>query len=187
MTITIQSVKGTYGHFSLRPDTWTSTEGNTHEINIAAGHLNRPIEQVAATLLHEMVHYHSYCNGIKDVSRGNSYHNARFKEAAERRGLVVKHHKTYGWTITEASEELIAFVRENGLIDIQINRNDYITAPIVGTGSKQGGAIMIPPTTKPRTSSSRKYVCACCGLIIRATKIVRVKCMDCDMPMVLDE
>ena len=29
----------------------------THEFNIAAGHLNRPIEQVAATLAHEMTHF----------------------------------------------------------------------------------------------------------------------------------
>lgn len=29
-------------------------------------------------------------------------------------------------------------------------------------------------------SSSRKYVCPCCGTIIRATKEVRVICADCD-------
>ena len=186
LTITIQSVKGTYGHFSLRPDTWVSAEGNTHELNIAAGHLNRPIEQVAATLLHEMTHYEQTLTGIKGTSRGNSYHNKFFKEAAERRGLIVKHHPTYGWTITEPSEELIAFIRENGLIDIQINRNEEIYRPASGTNTP-GGSKMTPPPMLPRKSSTRKYVCVCCGLIIRATKVVRVKCIDCDMPMVLDE
>ena len=50
-TITIQSTPKAYGHFSLRDDTWISKNGATHEINIGAGTLSRPIEEVAATLL----------------------------------------------------------------------------------------------------------------------------------------
>ena len=56
-TITIQSTPRAFGHFSLRDDTWISKKGATHEINIGAGTLARPIEEIAATLLHEMVHY----------------------------------------------------------------------------------------------------------------------------------
>lgn len=63
-TITIQSTPRAYGHFSLREDTWVSKLGGTHEINIGAGTLARPIEEVTATLLHEMVHYYNYENGI---------------------------------------------------------------------------------------------------------------------------
>ena len=48
-TITIQSTPKAYGHFSLREDTWVSKLGGTHEINIGAGTLSRPIEEVAAT------------------------------------------------------------------------------------------------------------------------------------------
>ena len=66
-TITIQSTPKAYGHFSLREDTWVSKLGGTHEINIGAGALARPIEEVAATLLHEMVHYFNYENGIQDT------------------------------------------------------------------------------------------------------------------------
>ena len=47
-TITIQSTPKAYGHFSLREDTWVSKLGGTHEINIGAGTLSRPIEEVAA-------------------------------------------------------------------------------------------------------------------------------------------
>ena len=85
-TITIQSTPRAYGHFSLRDDAWISKLGATHEINLGAGTLARPIEDVAATLLHEMVHYYNHVNGIKDTSRGYTYHNRRFKEAAEARG-----------------------------------------------------------------------------------------------------
>ena len=45
-TITIQSTPKAYGHFSLREDTWVSKIGGTHEINIGAGTLSRPIEEV---------------------------------------------------------------------------------------------------------------------------------------------
>ena len=48
-------------------------------INIGAGTLARPIENVCATLLHEMCHYFSFVNGVQDCSRGNTYHNKRFK------------------------------------------------------------------------------------------------------------
>ena len=71
-TITIQSTPRAYGHFSLREDTWISKNGASHEINIGAGTLARPIEEVCATLLHEMVHYHNYILGVQDCSRGGS-------------------------------------------------------------------------------------------------------------------
>ena len=70
-TITIQSTPRAYGHFSLREDTWISKNGASHEINIGAGTLARPIEEVAATLLHEMVHYYNHVRGVQDCSRGN--------------------------------------------------------------------------------------------------------------------
>jgi hypothetical protein len=56
--ITIQSTPKAYGHFTLF-DAWHVNEEGFKEINIGAGTLDRPIENVAATLLHEMVHY--YC------------------------------------------------------------------------------------------------------------------------------
>ena len=64
-TITIQSTPKAYGHFSLRDDTWISKNGCSHEINIGAGTLARPIESVCATLLHEMVHYRTYSDRIR--------------------------------------------------------------------------------------------------------------------------
>ena len=103
-TITIQSTPRAYGHFTLNDDTWVSTIGGTHEINIGAGTLARPIENICATLLHEMVHYYNYVNGIQDCSRGNTYHNKRFKAAAEERGLTVSHSDKYGWSHTEPTE-----------------------------------------------------------------------------------
>ena len=180
-TITIQSTPKAFGHFSLREDTWISKVGGTHEINIGAGTLARPIEEVAATLLHEMVHYYNYEHGVQDCSRGNTYHNRKFKEAAEAHGLTVEHSNKYGWSQTEPSDALLDFVLENDLTDILINRNEYNGFQITGTGAHSG-----TPTgnTTPKKSSSRKYICPCCGMSIRATKEVNISCLDCNSKMI---
>jgi hypothetical protein len=180
-TITIQSTPKAYGHFSLREDTWISKLGGTHEINIGAGTLSRPIEEVAATLLHEMVHYYNYEMGIQDCSRGNTYHNRRFKEAAETRGLIVTHSDKYGWSHTSPSDRLLEVILDNDLTDILINRNEYTGFRITGTGTHSGAGAALPP----KKSSTRKYICPCCGMSVRATRTVNVACMDCDMQLVL--
>lgn len=180
-TITIQSTPKAFGHFSLRDDTWISKNGQSHEINIGAGTLARPIEEVAATLLHEMVHYFNHVNGIQDCSRGNTYHNRRFRDAAESHGLIVAHHSKYGWTITSPSDRLLQFCLDNDLSDILINRNEFFTY-----GGISGGThTPTPPTTISKTSSTRKYLCPCCGNSVRATKLVNIACLDCQQQMVM--
>ena len=180
-TITIQSTPRAYGHFSLREDAWVSTLGATHEINIGAGTLARPIEDVAATLLHEMVHYYNYEQGIQDCSRGNTYHNKRFKAAAEAHGLIVTHSDKYGWSHTAPADSLLDFILENGLTDILINRNEFAGLRVTGTGTHDGSGVE-PPA---RRSSTRKYICPCCGNSVRATKAVNIACLDCDTQMVV--
>ena len=179
-TITIQSTPRAYGHFSLREDTWVSKLGGTHEINVGAGTLARPIEEVVATLLHEMVHYHNFVNGVQDCSRGGTYHNKHFKEAAEARGLVVERSERYGWSRTSPSEALIDFVLDNGLTDILLNRNEESGFQITGTGTHSGSSF-----TTTKKSSTRKYICPCCGMSIRATREVNIACLDCDEQMVI--
>ena len=178
-TITIQSTPKAYGHFSLREDTWVSKIGGTHEINIGAGTLARPIEEVVATLLHEMVHYYNYENGVQDCSRGNTYHNKRFKDAAERRGLLISHSDKYGWSHTQPSEDLLDFVINNDLTDILLNRNEFTSYQIGGTGTHSGNL----GGATPKPSSTRKYVCPCCGMSVRATRTVRIACIDCEAQM----
>lgn len=178
-TITIQSTPKAYGHFSLRDDTWISKTGATHEINIGAGTLSRPIENVVATLLHEMVHYYNHVNGVQDTSRGNTYHNKRFRECAEAHGLTVEHHPTYGWSITSPGDSLLDFCLYNGLTDILLNRNEQygVRVPVGGAYSGTGNT----PPLKP--SSTRKYICPCCGNSVRATKAVNIGCLDCNVQM----
>ena len=179
--LTIQSTPQSFGHFSLREDTWVSKLGASHEINIGAGTLARPIEEVVASLLHEMVHYWNYEMGVQDCSRGNTYHNRRFKEVAESRGLVVTRSEKYGWAHTAPADDLLEFVLKNGLTDILINRNEFAGFQITGTGTHSGTGTVSPP----KKSSTRKYICPCCGMSVRATRVVRIACLDCSEQMVV--
>lgn len=179
-TITIQSTPRAYGHFSLREDAWISKLGMSHELNLGAGTIARPIEEVVSTLQHEAVHYYNYVHGIKDTSRGYTYHNRKFKEAAEARGLIVTHSDTYGWSTTSPGEPILDFVLKYELSDILINRNEYSGFQITGTGAHNGAL-----TTPPRTSNSRKYQCPCCKNSVRATKLVNIACLDCGETMLL--
>ena len=138
--ITIQSTPRAYGHVTVAK-AWQRGDTTRHELNIGAGTLARPIENVVATTLHECVHLWNLQNGIQDCSRGGQYHNKKFKEAAEARDLKISYDPRIGWSITE-------------------------------------------PTGNNPNSHSIKYVCPCCGNSVRATKVVRIKCADCDMMMI---
>jgi len=121
--------------------------------------------------------------GVQDCSRCNTYHNRRFKETAEAHGLIVTHSEKYGWSHTTPSDRLLEFILDNDLTDILISRNEYASFRITGTGTHNGAPTVGGIT--PRTSSSRKYVCPCCGMSVRATKVVNVACMDCNEQLLL--
>lgn len=188
--ITIQSTPKAYGHFTLR-DTWQTQQENEmvrkKEINIGAGTINRPIQEVVATLLHEMTHYYNFVHGIKDVSSGGMYHNKRFKEEAEKRGLVIEKHPTYGWTITIPSKELCDWLEQTGFCDIKIGRIESAYGLGDSTEGGDGGAGGSNGTKVKKKSSTRKYICKSCGISVRATKEVRVLCMDCKKQMVVED
>lgn len=181
--ITIQSTPKAYGHFTpweayRIKDEKGETSGAV-EINIGAGTLDRPIENVTATLLHEMVHYYCYINEIKDTSRGGAYHNKRFKAEAEARGLVIDYDSRIGWSITSPSEELLDFIITYGFEDILIGRNEF-TSFIGGIGAGGNGGTTTPTTPKiKKKGNSIKMICPCCGAIARVTKTTNLICGDC--------
>ena len=176
-TITIQSTVGAYGHVSVNK-VWHNDTVATHELNLSADYLNRPIENIVATLIHEGCHLYAMQNGIKDTSNRGVYHNKRFKALAEDRGLIIEKHSRYGWTITTPSEATINFCIDNDLQEVLITRHTGITFTGVGTG-KNGNGTPVKPTA-PKKGNSIKWICPCCGAIVRSTKILNIVCGDCN-------
>ena len=175
--ITIQSTSRAYGHYTLH-DAWSIKGAGYREINIAAGTLDRPIENVAATLVHEMTHqYNNEVANVQDCSRGGTYHNKLFRIAAEAHGINVSRSEKYGWSITEPSERLIAWLADNGISDIPMTRNEgTVHRAVGGDKAAQGGVSVAGVASKPK---SRRWVCPGCGAIVRSTKTVRLICGDC--------
>jgi len=142
-----------------------------HELNITANFLSRSLNEIAATMLHEMCHQYATANKLKDTSRAGVYHNKLFKRIAEMHGLKVATAPTIGWSITDLTEEsekiIFEFEQSNPLEII------YRT-PVI-----KGQAL--------RNSSTRKYVCPVCGNSVRATKAVNIACADCNKLMILED
>lgn len=178
--ITIQSTTRSYGHYTLY-DAW-SIKGEGHrEINIAAGTLDRPIEYTVCTLLHEMCHQlNNEIVRVQDCSRGGTYHNRYFKQAAEEHGLIVDRSEKYGWSITRPSDEVLEWIIDNDVQEIKLSRNDFCPVRIVAGGSAASGGA--PALTGTR-SHNHRYLCPSCHSIARSGKPVRLICGDCMQPM----
>lgn len=166
--ITIQSSPKFFGHCS-RAKVWKDGQGTYYEINIAAEYMARPLVEVAATMQHEMVHQYCSENKIQDCSRSGNYHNGKFKAEAEARGLIIEKIPGAGWSKTTPTPEFAEFVAKRWKREIELHRNTP------------------PKEKKKKESSTRKYICPECGLIVRATKEAKIMCYECEEIMQLDE
>lgn len=190
IVISIMSSRKTNGHFTINK-TWRVGDEYTHEINVSAEHLDRPIENICATLMHEMVHYFCALNDIHDTSKNYRYHNKLFKEEAEKRDLIIDYDKYIGYSITEPGPGLIETIHANGIEKpLDINREEELISliggvlGIIGPGGTDGDTDnpnVLP--VKPK-SSTRKYQCPCCGNSVRATKDLSIICGDCQVEFI---
>lgn len=187
--ITIQSTKGSYGHVTCGK-VWKSERNGEieyrHELNIGADTLSRPIENVCATMCHEMVHLQAMQRGIQDTSNHGVYHNKKFKELAENTGLItISQVPVYGWTVTEPTDKMLEFCMIYGFDDLKCTRGNFYIPPISPTGTATAKTT-ISPDTRPK-SSTRKYICPVCLNSCRATKDINILCGDCNVRMVKTE
>jgi len=186
VAITIMSSPRTNAHFTI-DKVWRNNDIRLHEINISAEHLNRPVYNVLASLIHEMVHYYCLMNGLQDTSQNHRYHNKIFKQEAEKRGLAITYAKYIGYSVTEPTQQLIDLIDDYGLKKtIDINRDGVFVDITVGIGGSTGidgtdGINGIDTTSnKKKKTSTRKYICSGgCGCSFRATKDLNVMCLDC--------
>ena len=183
IAITIQSTPRAHGHFTPW-DSWNDNGDMIKEINIGAESLQRSVPEIIATLLHEMVHYYCHVNKIKDTSRSGTYHNKRFKTEAEKRGLIINKANGIGYSVTEPSAELIMLVSEKGwdselnLYRTRFNKFKSFKTDMGETEDKEDTR---------KKSSTRKYVCPNCGMSVRATRTVKIACVECGNTPMIEE
>lgn len=182
--ITVVPSSRSYAHYTPW-GAWQSKDTYRHEINIASGTLDRPLEDVTASLLHEMVHmYDDTVLNVQDCSRGGTYHSKQFKEQAEAHGLLCYRTEKYGWSHTAPSDELLEWLLiHDELREIEMCRvNPGLAA--VGIGAHTGNSIPGYVSTATIRQHNFRYQCPCCQAIARSGKPVRLICGDCLQPMV---
>ena len=182
--ITVVPSSRSYAHYTVF-DAWDTKNGGKREINIASGTLDRPIENIVASLVHEMVHMNNdLILNLQDTSNKGVYHNRLFRQEAEAHGLIVTRSEKYGWSHTEPGDELLDVILEHEDVfrEIELCRtNPYPSAVGIGSHTGSGG---LTPITTGRNTHHRKYICPCCGNSVRATKAVNIGCLDCGCAMV---
>jgi hypothetical protein len=146
---------------------WSTRDGQLRaELTLAAETLNRDLVDIAHTLIHEAVHVANAKQGIKDCAGPrNDRHNAKFKEAAEKIGLVCKEPiDSYGWGYTELSDELRKRIVEEWKPD-----------------ASKWDLFRVEDTVKTKTSRQKSYVCEC-NVKVRVAKgtDLDATCHDCD-------
>ncbi len=166
--ITIQS-KGrsdVLGWFTVDKVWQNVKKDSRHEINLVAEHLNRPLEEIVGTVIHEMVHYKNLIDKVKDCS-GNQYHNKKFKAAAEAVYLEVEKGKR-GFAYTSLSDKLKDWVKKKKFDETAFS---YFR--------------MMIRKANPAKTKMKKWECNC--TIIRCAVDLKAKCLACDAPFIKEE
>ena len=185
--ITIMSTPKAYGHVTIGK-TWVGSNERYRELNIGAEHLNRPIENLLCTLLHECCHVYALdVAKVADCSKGGKYHNKIFKKNCEERDLHVESDKYNGYSKTTPTLAFIEKLKACGLYGDSIE-NYRLTAGMLGGSGSLGGSggdndgdgDKITPKKK---NYVRVYLCVDCGLKVRATVDCSIACLKCDVAM----
>lgn len=156
--------RGCYGWITTRKE-WIQGKNERYEINISCDYLNRPISDIAATLLHEMVHLYCMTHNIKDTSRGGYYHNKKFRDAASAHHLITMERDKVGWNDSELDAWALQWLDTNCSI-----KEICIRKKLEEENETE---------KKKKKSSTRKYICPICGMSVRATKKVSIICGEC--------
>jgi len=172
ITMSGEGRRRAYGWFFPKQIWQDGEEVRHYEINICPEHLNRPIEEVCETLLHEMIHLKNALSGIVDCHRNGLYHTKKFQTCAERHGLKAMKTEKYGWAKTSLKDETLDFIKSLNLETFKLFRNLNFPSDDIEGGDEDS-------TETPKPSSSRKYVCPSCDVNVRATKEVLIRCEKC--------
>lgn len=165
-TISIEKLRSGFST-SSREKTWVSEDESRYCLTLNSDLLNKEIEVIVTAILHELCHLYCVQHNIREVSRGATYHNKRFKEVANKVGLEVKYNGSDGWEETTPSNQLIEYIGKAG----------WVRLPMSTINNRKVGS----------RGNVRKYQCPCCGNSVRATKEVNIICGDCMVKMELVE
>lgn len=161
IVVTIQSKgrKQALGWFWSNRWTPGAKKTSLHEINLSAEHLRE--HNMGETLIHELAHAENHHLNIADTDKTGRRHNKKFKDMAEKLGLVVTQSKSLGFAFTDLGEPAKKF-----LDGIKFDRQLFELC-------------RIEPSSKTK-EGTRLLKCQCpeCGYVVRTTQ----KWLDVGVP-----
>ena len=147
------------------------------ELMVATDYLDRGFEHVVEMLAHEMVHCYNYQHDIKDCSRSGFRHNKKFKDSAEQHGMV--------WNPPTEDESSQADYKRVGYARVSF-KEDVKDEVYEALSALKDALVLYRDKRQKKDRAARsksgviKYMCPCCGNSVRATKEVRIMCMECN-------
>lgn len=105
IVLTLKPQKASFGYCTTEPVFKNKDDEKPSYLEISYNEekLDRPLEHIFVTLLHEMCHASNAANGIQDVAPKSQYHNNFFKISCDEIGLVttkLNEKKQYGFLTT---------------------------------------------------------------------------------------
>lgn len=123
--ITVIPTPKAYAHY-VPFDIWSTKESAKREINIASGTLDRPIENIIASLVHEMVHmYNDVVLNINDCSNKGTYHNKQFKNEYQRTAKLHRFKEAQNCNLFKQGQRQSVIACSSG---ITIHGNSFCTS-----------------------------------------------------------
>jgi hypothetical protein len=177
-TVTIQTKgqkRNELAHFWA--DKWNDKKDASkaiHQINFSAESLGRPSLKIGGTMVHEAVHLVNHQCGITDCNSGGR-HNSKFKNPAERSGLLCEppKSKNVGYGYTSSTPELEEWIKAN----FDLAKADKVFDKIRRENEKK---------TKPRVTRN-KYDCGCTKVMVAGelgSPSDPVICTNCGDPFI---
>jgi len=146
-------------------DKWQNAEPDKiAEINVSAEYLGRPVEEIAETMLHEMVHHANNLDGISDCTI-RQYHNQNFRKRCCAIGLTCEKHASRGWATTSLSDDLKTKVQA-----VNINADAFTL-------------FRTTPKAEKNEAKMKKWGCTC--TTVRAAVQVEATCKKCGLEFIL--
>lgn len=160
--------KRTLGLFHA--EQWVHEDSTCHEIALAPAHLDRPLEDVFGTLVHEMCHLWQQDSG--KPSR-NGYHNKEWGDQMKAVGLYPSNTGKEGGK--ETGQQMTHYTVEGGPFAVAFEKMpDAIRLPWIG----------VKPGEKEKKSPVKiKYQCPGCEACAWGKPDLSLVCGNCDEPL----
>lgn len=147
------------GYYRIGYNDWAIKD----QINLNKLYLNRPLQEVLQTLVHEMVHSWEHLYLDEKARTVNWYHKKGFKTKMNEIGIITDDRGTHHGV----QDPFVFLLKKHG-----------VQFPKMERGTK-GGYLIIPTKTKPKGKSKlAKWSCGCTNLRV-GIKDLEALCLKC--------